>query len=216
MTPDLLMLDPLRLRGDALHGGMWSNAIRLINVVTAALLATNFFEPAGPLAGRHGRRRYTYLWDFLALWGLFALFMLILRTVTDQVSRVKVRFLNVADQIGSTVFALWIGWVLVCFTMMTLHTAPLGPQFPLRRLPARTADGPGLGAGPAVAGIHAEGCRWARSAGRPRREEWREAEVRVRPARRVHAQVRHPPGKLEANVAKHDSICASPSAILTA
>ena len=25
--------------------GLWSNAIRLVNVVIAALLATNFFEP---------------------------------------------------------------------------------------------------------------------------------------------------------------------------
>ena len=25
--------------------GMWSNAVRLVNVVTAGLLATNFFEP---------------------------------------------------------------------------------------------------------------------------------------------------------------------------
>ena len=54
---------------------------------------------------------------------------MIFRLATDRVSKVKVRFLKIADQIGSSVFALWIGWVLVCFTMMTLHTAPLARNF---------------------------------------------------------------------------------------
>ena len=108
--------------------GMWSNALRLINVVTAALLATNFFEPAARwLEG--WQPQYSYVWDFLALWGLFALFTIIFRVLTDQISQVKVRFLGVADRIGSAFFALWIGWVMVCFTMMTLHAAPLARTF---------------------------------------------------------------------------------------
>ena len=41
----------------------------------------------------------------------------------------KVQFLKIADRIGSGVLAFWIGWVMVCFTMMTLHTAPLGRKF---------------------------------------------------------------------------------------
>jgi hypothetical protein len=111
--------------------GMWSNAISLINVVTAALLAVNYFEPLAAWLEGLGDwwRSCTYVWDFLALWILFAVFSLIFRSLTDQISRVKVRFLKVADQIGSAVFALWIGWVMVCFTMMTLHTAPLDRTF---------------------------------------------------------------------------------------
>ena len=108
--------------------GMWSNAIRLINVVTAALLATNYFEPLARWLDDMWPA-YTYTWDFLALWTLFVALTLILRVATDQVSRVNVRFLKVADQIGSWVLAFWIGWVLVCFTMMTLHTAPLSRNF---------------------------------------------------------------------------------------
>jgi uncharacterized membrane protein required for colicin V production len=108
--------------------GMWSNAVSLINVVTAALLATNFFEPlAGWLDG--WKHSYTYVWDFLSLWTLFAVFYLIFRVLTDQISRVKVRFLSIADQIGGPVFALLIGWAMVCFTMTTLHTAPLAEHF---------------------------------------------------------------------------------------
>jgi uncharacterized membrane protein required for colicin V production len=107
--------------------GMWSNAIRLVNVVTAALLATNYFEPVADwLDGLE--LSYTFAWDFLALWGLFVLFGVIFRLLTDFASRVKVRFLKVADQVGSTFFAFWIGWVMVGFTMFSLHLAPLARE----------------------------------------------------------------------------------------
>jgi hypothetical protein len=106
------------------NDGLWSNAIRLVNVVTAALLAMNFFEPlASWLEGM--QPSYTYFWDFISLWGLFIVFSIIFRMLTDRVSQVKVRFLKLADQIGSCVLALWIGWVMVCFSMVTLHVAPL-------------------------------------------------------------------------------------------
>jgi len=108
--------------------GMWSNALRLINVVTAALLAVNFFEPLAR-ALDNWQPSYTYLWDFLSLWGLFGLSLLIFREITDHVSHVNVRFLKLADRIGGVFFSLWVGYAMVCFTMMTLHTAPLGRNF---------------------------------------------------------------------------------------
>ncbi|MCE5268271.1 MAG: CvpA family protein [Planctomycetaceae bacterium] len=108
--------------------GMWSNAIRLINVVTSALLAMNFFEPiARWLEG--WQSAYTYLWDFVALWAVFFVSMAIFRVLTDKLSRVKVRFLTLADRIGSGVLSVWIGWVMIMFTMTTLHTAPLAKNF---------------------------------------------------------------------------------------
>ncbi len=107
--------------------GMWGNAIRLINVITAALLATSYFEPVADWIQGQGDwfTSATYLWDFLALWGLFVIFMVVFRTFTDMLSRVKVRFVKVADTAGGVVFSVWIGWVMVCFTMFSLHTAPL-------------------------------------------------------------------------------------------
>lgn len=108
--------------------GLWGNAVRLINLVTAALLATNYFEPvANYLDGM--QPSYTYFWDFLALWGLFALFLVIFRAATDSISRVQVRFLKLADQIGSVLCSAWIGWVMVSFSAFSLHLAPLGREF---------------------------------------------------------------------------------------
>jgi len=110
------------------NDGLWSNAVRLINVIMAALLAMNFFEPLAK-ALDDWNSSYTFVWDFLSLWGLFALFSIILKVLTDKLSQVKVKFLKIVDQIGSVILALWIGWVMVCFTLVTLHTAPLSRDF---------------------------------------------------------------------------------------
>ena len=135
--------------------GMWGNAIRLINVIIAALLAMNFFEPLARLL-EGWWPSWTYCWDFIALWGVFTLSIVVLRTVTDLVSRVKVRFLKIVDQIGSAGFAALIGWVMVCFTLTTLHTAPLGQTFLFGAFQAGKPMFLGImSPDQAVAGIHA-------------------------------------------------------------
>jgi len=128
MLEVLLLLIFFACVGCLFTEGMWGNAVRLINVVTSALLATNLFEPVADwLEGRFPT--YTFVWDFLALWALFAIFMVVFRGATDFLSRVKVRFLSLADRIGSGVFAVCIGCVMVCFTTMSLHTAPMAREF---------------------------------------------------------------------------------------
>ena len=73
--------------------------------------------------------RYTYIWDMLAVWGLFGASFLILRAFTDTTSQVKVRFIRNVDVIGGIVLAAWSSWIIICFTTMTLHLAPLAPDF---------------------------------------------------------------------------------------
>ncbi|MCL4195739.1 MAG: CvpA family protein [Thermoguttaceae bacterium] len=108
--------------------GLWGNVIRLINVVTAALLAVNFFEPAGRWVEGLAEQAAPYA-DFLSLWILFLIFYSILRVITDRFSRHKVRFMMIVDRIGSGFFACWTAWVIVCFATMSMHTAPLARNF---------------------------------------------------------------------------------------
>lgn len=108
--------------------GMWNNGLRFINVVLAALLATNFWEPLANLAENKIHPKFTFFWDYLALWGLFALFMVILQLATRQLSEVKVRFLRIVDQIGGSAFAVLTGYVMICFITMSIHLAPLGEK----------------------------------------------------------------------------------------
>lgn len=105
-------------------GGLWNNALIFFNTVTAALLTGSFFEPvAGWLQGR--MPSYTYLCDFLAQWLVFVVALVPLRLATDLLSRVKVKFKKPVNTVGGVVFAAWTGWVMICFTTWSLHTAPL-------------------------------------------------------------------------------------------
>ena len=110
--------------------GIWNNVITLINVLLAALIATCFWEPLATWLDGWDHR-YTYIWDMLAIWGLFGVSFLILRAFTDFISQVKVRFIRKVDLIGGILLSAWSSWIIVCFTTMTLHLAPLSPNFML-------------------------------------------------------------------------------------
>jgi len=112
--------------------GLWNNAIRLVNVVFAGLLAMNFYEWLATWVTKVSESVTPWqpLMDFLSMWTCFVLFMVVFRTATEAVSQVRVRFLKVADQAGGIALSLCIGWVMVCFTMASLHAGPLG-QYPL-------------------------------------------------------------------------------------
>ncbi len=109
-------------------GGLWSNTITLVNMITSAFLATNYFEPLANFFEKQDAS-FTYIWDFLALWLVFALSMTILRVATDYVSQVKVKFFMPVEKAGGYIMAIWASWIMLCFATMTLHTAPLSKNF---------------------------------------------------------------------------------------
>jgi hypothetical protein len=111
-----------------MNNGLWSNTLTLVNVITAALLATNYFEPLAAYF-EYQDFSFTYVWDFLTIWLIFGISMAVLRAMTDYMSTVKVRFFVPVEKVGGIVMALWVSWVVVCFTTMTLHTAPLARSF---------------------------------------------------------------------------------------
>ncbi len=110
--------------------GMWSNSLTLINVVLAALIATNYFEPAATFMDTK-LPAYTYVWDYLMLWGIFFLAFSILRGVCDSLSKTQVKFKMPIEQAGRVLTSAAVGWIVICFTLMTLHTAPLA-RTPIR------------------------------------------------------------------------------------
>jgi hypothetical protein len=109
----------------SLASGLWGNLIMIFNVLLAALIATNYFEPlAGWLDSQ--MPTYTFLLDFIAMWLIFALAVVILRAITDTLSRVKVRFKKPVELVGGLVCGGIIGWLMICFTLFSLHTSPTG------------------------------------------------------------------------------------------
>ncbi len=111
-----------------LNGGLWSNTLALVNVLTAGLLATNYFESLANFFERQDSS-FTYVWDFLAIWMIFGIAMIVLRMATDYMSKVKVKFFMPLEKAGGIIMACWVSWVVVCFSTMTLHTAPLARNF---------------------------------------------------------------------------------------
>ena len=104
--------------------GLWNNVITLINVVFAASIASVFYEPvADAIEARNPT--YTYMVDFVCLWGLFFVSFVVLRGVTDLLSRNRLEFDVWVEMIGRTVLSIAISWIFLCFTLFTLHTAPL-------------------------------------------------------------------------------------------
>jgi uncharacterized membrane protein required for colicin V production len=126
--PVLLLVLIIGIFASMMREGLWSSLLALFNVIFAALLATNFFEPVARLLTNY-MPSGTMFWDFVAVWGLFAVAYLALRTATDQVSKFKVRFKKPIDMGGGYLLSLWTGYVFVCFTAMTLHMAPLARDF---------------------------------------------------------------------------------------
>jgi hypothetical protein len=107
--------------------GFWSCALTFTNILLAAMIASNWFEPlADAMDG--GSSTYTYILDFAALWLLFFLSFTLLRVATDLLSRMKVEFHPAMDYSMRSVFALASGWVFVCFLQFSFHVAPLPPD----------------------------------------------------------------------------------------
>jgi hypothetical protein len=110
------------------NSGLWSCVIGLFNVIVATMIAINYFEPLADFFDSQ-YKDLTYTYDFIALWLIFAVAYTAFRVLTDFISKVNVRFKRPVDVAGGLFFSACVGWVMVCFTTMTLHTAPLHPDF---------------------------------------------------------------------------------------
>jgi hypothetical protein len=113
--------------------GLWSNAVTLINLLFAMLLATNFWEWwCTTLEGLHPFfASLTYLLDFVVLWFLFVFFFVFLRLITDLLSRTRVKFEMPVEMAGRSILAIWCAWLVVCFTAFSLQMAPLNNPNPM-------------------------------------------------------------------------------------
>ena len=105
--------------------GMWGNALTLVNVIFAAMLAMNFYEPIAAFMEAQ-LPSFTYMMDFVCQWFIFVVSLAVMRIVADQTSKHRVRFKMPLEQAGRAIFAVATALVLIGFTTATVHTAPLG------------------------------------------------------------------------------------------
>jgi len=106
--------------------GLWSNAISLVNILVSGLVAFAFYSPLAIYLDEMLDGQYTYLLDFVCIWLLFVVTMVICRGATALASRTRMRFKNPIDPVGGPLVGLIAAWALSAFVMATLHTAPMG------------------------------------------------------------------------------------------
>ncbi len=107
--------------------GLWSNLISLINLLLAAMVATNTYEPVSEmLLGLE--KTYRLLYDFVSIWLVFCLTFIILRAITDVTSSYRVKFDPITELVGRSILSIWIACVFVCFSFFTFQLAPLKPN----------------------------------------------------------------------------------------
>jgi len=105
--------------------GLWSNAITLVNILISGLVAFSFYSPLAIYLDEMLDGEYTYLLDFVTIWGLFVITILVCRLVTGLASGTRMRFKNPIDPIAGPVLGELASWALAAFVMATLHTSPM-------------------------------------------------------------------------------------------
>jgi hypothetical protein len=108
--------------------GLWSNTITLICILLSGLAAFGFYQPLTRWVDEQTDGSYTYLLDIICLWGVYVVAMILLSATAAALSKTRLRFKNPIDPIGGPVVAVIAGWVLMSFTLATLHTAPLSKE----------------------------------------------------------------------------------------
>ena len=110
--------------------GAGGAAIILLSVLFAGLLAMNFFEPLAVFLERNvsaGTMRYR--WDYIALMGLFAGFVGLLRFITSQISPKYIHVHPYLYEAGRWGCGLLTGYITMAFLLAALHTAPMPREF---------------------------------------------------------------------------------------
>lgn len=116
--------------GMLIREGLWRSVLAFFNVLFAAMLATASFQPLADLLTSRVQviREFRFLLDFLLVWLLFCAVFSLAREATDRMSRRAVVFPPLVERIGGVIVALMTGWLVMCFTAATLHTAPVSRE----------------------------------------------------------------------------------------
>ena len=132
MIPTILLLVMfLAVTGLVVRERLWGGMLRFFNVLVAATMATAWYEPLAALGDPFVNRivsPFGQFFDAAAAWALFVVILVVLRIITWLVSRTRVPFPPLLDWGGGAVMALLTAWVVVGFTAITFHMAPLSRE----------------------------------------------------------------------------------------
>jgi hypothetical protein len=103
--------------------GLWGAALVFFNVLFAAMIAFNFYEPVANLLDSTGIN-----WGFsdtLCMLGLFCVALTALRMTTETIAPAMVRFPTPVYHAGRLVFGLGAAAVTMAIVILAFHAAPV-------------------------------------------------------------------------------------------
>lgn len=110
--------------------GLWNNAITIVIHVFSGLTAFAFYGHLTRWLDESATDgSYTYWLDFLSLWALYVVTFIVLRLVTNAVSRERVRFKMPVEWTGSIISAIVGAYLMSGFVGATMHTVMLPADF---------------------------------------------------------------------------------------
>jgi hypothetical protein len=110
--------------------GLFTAAVMMVNVFLAGLLTFNFFEPLADSMGTAFRRTFLQGYeDFLAMIGLFCLFLGVLRGLTNNLNDTLIEYPMVPQQFGALACGVIAGYLLSGFLVCSMQTLPWSEGF---------------------------------------------------------------------------------------
>lgn len=107
--------------------GLWNNVLTLVNFFIAAMVASAYYENLANLLSDK-MPTYEFALDFIALWLLFFLTLLLTRAVTGALTTVQLKLNFWVDMAGRGIVCTWLAGAFTMFTMFSLHLAPIPPS----------------------------------------------------------------------------------------
>ena len=106
--------------------GAWGAGLTFVSVLLAGLLAMNYFEPVAGWLESFDRTSiaWSQRTDIIALVGLFAVFVFLLRLMTDRLAPTFMLIQSLAYEIGRWSLGLATGYLTMAILLTALHTAP--------------------------------------------------------------------------------------------
>ncbi len=111
--------------------GAFGSALNCLAIVTGGLIAMNFFEPFAAFGERYlmSGGGWAFYWDLIALVGLFAAAVTVLRFLFDYFTPHRFDLLPLGEEIGRWFFGACGGYATAAIFLTALHTAPLPREF---------------------------------------------------------------------------------------
>lgn len=110
--------------------GAGGAAITLLAILFSGLLAMNYFEPLALMLNNVSNSfAWRARWDFIALLGLFAFFIAVIRFLAAKISPQYIHVHAYAYEAGRWGCGLLAGYITIAFLLAALHTAALPREF---------------------------------------------------------------------------------------